>query len=46
MTSVDPTDIANRGWVCDICGKLFDTVESLEQHREDEITNEEAGPSV
>jgi hypothetical protein len=27
--------------VCDICGELFGSVESLEQHIEAEITNEE-----
>ena len=46
MTSVDPGDIAKQGLVCDICGELFDSVESLEQHRETEITNEEAGAGV
>jgi hypothetical protein len=46
MASIEPGDIANRGLVCDICGKLFDSVESLERHREDEITNEEANSGV
>ena len=46
MTSVDPGDIAKQGLVCDICGELFDSVDSLEQHRETEITNEEAGAGV
>ena len=41
MISEDPGDIAKQGLVCDICGELFDSVESLEQHREAEITNEE-----
>lgn len=46
MTPDDPGDIANQGLVCDICGKLFDTVESLEQHREAEITSKEVGAGV
>jgi hypothetical protein len=46
MTSADPSAIANRGLVCDVCGKLFDSVELLEQHRETEITNEEVGAGV
>jgi hypothetical protein len=46
MASVDPGDIANKGLVCDVCGKLFDSVESFEQHRENEITNDEAGTGV
>jgi hypothetical protein len=46
MTSLDPGDIAKQGLVCDICGELFDSVDSLEQHRETEITNEEAGAGV
>ena len=46
MTSHWTGDIAKQGLVCDICGELFDSVESLEQHRETEITNEEAGAGV
>jgi hypothetical protein len=46
MISKDPADIAKHGLVCDICGELFDSVESLEQHKETEITNEEAGAGV
>lgn len=46
MTPEDPGDIAKQGLVCDICGGLFDSVESLEQHREAEITNEEAGAGL
>ena len=46
MASAEPGDIGKKGVVCDICGKLFDDVESLERHREDEITNEEAGSGV
>ena len=46
MISKDPGDIAKQGLVCDICGELFDSVESLEQHREAEITNEEAGAGL
>ena len=46
MISEDPGDIAKQGLVCDIYGELFDSVESLEQHREAEITNEEAGAGV
>jgi hypothetical protein len=46
MTSAEPGDIANHGLVCDICGKLFDTVESLEQHRETEIANEGVGAGM
>jgi hypothetical protein len=46
MTSAKPGDIGNRGLVCDICGKLFDSVESLERHRENEIANEEVGSGV
>ena len=46
MTSEGIGDIAKKGLVCDICGELFDSVESLEQHREAEITNEEAGAGV
>lgn len=46
VTSAEAGDIANRGLVCGVCGKLFDSVESLEQHREIEITNEEVGAGV
>ena len=46
MTSAEPGDIANQGLICDVCGKLFDSVESLEEHRETEITNEEVGAGV
>jgi hypothetical protein len=46
MTPEDPADIAKQGLVCDICGELFDSVESLKQHREAEITNEETGAGV
>jgi DNA-binding transcriptional regulator LsrR (DeoR family) len=46
MIPEDLGDIANKGLVCDICGQLFDSVESLEQHREAEITSEEAGAGV
>ena len=46
MTSADLGDIAKQGLVCDVCGELFDSVDSLEQHREAEITNEEAGAGV
>ena len=46
MTSAGPGDIAKKGLVCDVCGESFDSVESLEQHREAEITNEEAGAGV
>ena len=46
MTSADSGDIAKQGLVCDICGEIFDSVESLEQHREAEITTEEAGAGV
>ena len=46
MTHMDPGDIAKQGLVCDICGKLFDSVESLEQHQEAEITNEEVSASI
>ena len=46
MIPEDLGDIAKQGFVCDICGELFDSVESLEQHREAEITSEEAGAGV
>jgi hypothetical protein len=42
----EPGDIANKGLICDICWKLFESVKSLEQHRENEITNDEAGTGV
>jgi hypothetical protein len=42
----EPGDIANKGLICNICGKLFENAESLEQHRENEITNYEAGTGV
>ena len=46
MTTEGLGDIAKKGLVCDICGELFDSVESLEQHREAELTNQEAGAGV
>ena len=46
MISEDPGDIAKQELVCDIVGNYLISVESLEQHREAEITNEEAGAGV
>ena len=38
--------LRNRDWYAIYVGELFDSVESLKQHREAEITNEEAGADV
>jgi hypothetical protein len=43
---MDPGDIAKHELVCDICGELFGSVESFDQHREAEIENEEDGAGV
>jgi hypothetical protein len=46
MTPENPGKILQQELVCEICGELFNTVESLKQHREAEITTEEAGAGV
>jgi hypothetical protein len=46
MTPENPGGIAHQKLVCDICGKAFNTMESLKQHQEEEIIIEESGAGV
>lgn len=40
MTSETPGETSYEELVCDICGRVFDTVESLKEHKEAEIKEE------
>ena len=46
MSPEKPGEIANEKLICDVCGKLFITVESLKEHQEAEITDQEGGVGV